>query len=71
MLLNKKLNKMTIKEKNDINTYLIEAINMKNQLNSCNEEITNMILVNIVFKGITTKLQNDDLRYYLYVIIHI
>lgn len=48
MSLTNKLNGMTIKEGNDINTYLMEAKDMKNQLKAFDKKIVDKTLINTI-----------------------
>nr|PNR47780.1 hypothetical protein PHYPA_012253 [Physcomitrium patens] len=51
MLLTNKLNRMLMKERRDISTYLKEVMDMKNKLKAFGEIIANKIFINIIVKG--------------------
>lgn len=49
MSLSNEFNGMTIKERSDINAYLIKRIDIKNQLKIFSEEIVDKTFINISF----------------------
>lgn len=72
-----------MKEENDINTYLIEAMDMKNYVKAFDEEIANKTLINtlvnrllwsykMVIQGITYMIQPtfEDIKYKLLIKTH-
>lgn len=52
ILLTNKLNRMLMKERRDISTFLMEAIDMKNQLKALGEVVIDKTLINIVVNAL-------------------
>lgn len=65
-MLTNKLNRMSMKEGGDISTYLIEAVDIKNQLNAFSETIANKMLINIILKMMWQSYKHGNLRHHLY-----
>lgn len=65
-MLTNKLNRMSMKEGGDISTYLIEAVDIKNQLNAFSETIANKMLINIILKMMRQSYKHGNLRRHLY-----